>query len=389
MALIKKNLATVLAVIVAVIAITAGVVNKVKPTLFMALPFPISIILWAECFGNEMAPYFMPDAWSDEEIKTWTKPGDLIVSVGAKQGTNWMLYCTHQIRMKASEDADDLFLDVNVATPWMDLRQSRHGSWQEQKDRYNTTIISSTGKQYNYYWDNPRYPFRIFKSHYAPKETDGGVLPITTNRQLKFLGMVRNGLDIANSLILFFNDTTDDFRNLFGGFPPKSPPGDTLEDTAHKRINELLPGNLLDFVYFEYAKRWWQMKEEPNVLLLHYADAKRDLKGTVKKLAKFVEVDLTDEEVDKVTERCHIDHMRTIKDKFGYIMPLNLDDSFDNEKSRILIPGAVVRDGYIDNTHKHPFTDKHREDWKNAEEKVFGEFDPNLLRWAREGGPFE
>lgn len=83
-----------------------------------------------------------------------------------------MLYCVHQIRTKGTDSNDELFPDVSISTPWPDLVQSRKGSWAEQKNRYNTTIVSNE-RAMKEYWDSPSYPFRIFKSHFAPP-----VLPV-------------------------------------------------------------------------------------------------------------------------------------------------------------------------------------------------------------------
>jgi hypothetical protein len=134
------------------------------------------------------------------------------VATGAKSGTTFMLYCTHQIRTKGTDTNDDLFPDVSISTPWPDLRQSRDGTWAEQKDRYNTTIVE--GRPMSYYWDNPAYPFRIFKSHFAPPE-----LPVrkSSGKKIKYLAMARNGLDVAASMTSFYSAHTQKFRELWGG----------------------------------------------------------------------------------------------------------------------------------------------------------------------------
>ena len=63
---------------------------------------------------------------------------------------------------------------------------------------------------------------------------------------------------------------------------------------------------------------WWAHRHAPNVLLLHYADARKDLAGTVARIARFVGVDLTPDEATEVTRRCGIEHMKTISHKFDY-----------------------------------------------------------------------
>ena len=124
-----------------------------------------------------------------------------------------VLYCTHQIRTKGTDINDQLFPDVGITTPWPGLRQSRAGTWAEQKDRYNTTILAD-GKPMRYYWDNPSYPFRIFKSHFAPP-----VLPVRkkAGKKIKYIAMVRNGIDVAASMVPFFTAHTEEYRRLWGG----------------------------------------------------------------------------------------------------------------------------------------------------------------------------
>jgi hypothetical protein len=76
------------AVLVATVAIGAGSVAKLRPDLFMNLPFPLSIILWTATGSGGVPPYFIEEAWAEDEIKTWTRDGDLVVSTGAKSGTS-------------------------------------------------------------------------------------------------------------------------------------------------------------------------------------------------------------------------------------------------------------------------------------------------------------
>ena len=49
-------------------------------------------------------------------------------------------------------------------------------------------------------------------------------------------------------------------------------------------------------MYWKYVKQWWPMRDEPNVLLLHYSDVKRDLAGAVSRIASWLGVELTDDE---------------------------------------------------------------------------------------------
>ena len=270
----------------------------------------------------------------------------------------------------------------NVATPWPDLRQSRNGTWADQKERMNTTILGD-GTPLKDRWDNPRYPFRIFKSHFGPKES-GGTIPIRAYPKLRFLAMTRNGLDVVNSMTYFFSAHSDEFRNLWGGFPPDST-GDIAVD-SEARLQELSPGGLLQDIYFKYVTSWWPMRHEPNVLLMHYADAKKDLRGTVQRIADFVDVELSEEEVDKVTDRCGFKHMKKMQHLFDYSLPLNQDESWDNS-GRIMKPNNLIRQGK-NGGGKEFFSDDQIARWTQTEEDVLGSIDEEMLNWARNGGTY-
>jgi hypothetical protein len=367
---LNEFLLKTVAVLVATFAVSIGVVGKLSPHLFMNIP-NVGFILWAVT-GNTMPPYFSPDAWDEKEMSTWIKDGDVVVATGAKSGTTWMLYCGHQIRVKGSDQFN--YTDVSFSTPWPDLIHTPGGSWREQKPLMESTMLKEIGKTWGSLWNNPAFPFRIFKSHYTPE-----TLPIKKFPKVKFLAMTRSGLDIVASMVPFFDAHSQAFRNVWGGFPPAGSGNETAD--AETRLNELLPGNLLDQLYFPYVKEWWAYRNEPNVLLLHYADAKKDLAGLVTKLAGFYEVDLTDSEHARVVEKCGMKHMKANKDNFNYALPLHPD--FDGK--RIMQSGAMTRKG-TNGQGKLVFSSEQQEKWANMEVEQFTE--DGLLRWAREGGPY-
>ena len=129
-------------------------------------------------------------------------------------------------------------------------------------------------------------------------------------------------------------------------------------------------------IYFGYVKKWWPYRNDPNVLLMHYADVRKDLKGHVSKLAKFLDVELTESELETVTERCGIDHMKEKADQLRYLMPLNTDGGhWDVWKDHIVTKGGMTRHGRV-NTGGKIFSDKVVEMWTKAEEDMLGHLDP-------------
>ena len=152
-------------------------------------------------------------------------------------------------------------------------------------------------------------------------------------------------------------------------------------------MKDILPGGPMEGVYWDYVMDWWPYREDPNVLLLHYSDVRKDLKGHVAKIAKFVEVDLTEDELETVTQRCSFEHMKSLPDKFNYRMPLNTDTEYwDSKTDHMMESGSMTNKARVGGTGASIFHPKVVAQWKQAEEDKFGH-DPAMLKWAREGGP--
>ena len=41
-------------------------------------------------------------------------------------------------------------------------------------------------------------------------------------------------------------------------------------------------------MFFGFVASWWPLRHEKNVLLMHFADMKRDLSGAIRKVADFL-----------------------------------------------------------------------------------------------------
>lgn len=367
-----SRLVTGLTSIVVVVAITLGSTAKFAPHLFFLVP-QIGFILYAVTGGHPIPPFIIKDPF-EEDSRGWLKEDDVVVSVGAKSGTTWMLFCSHQIRVKGDDETYP-FVDVSLSTPWPGLIQTPGDNWDATREKMNTTILPD-GTKLKDYWDHSDYPFRIFKSHDLA-ETYGDL--IGKDNSIKILAMARNGLDVASSLVPFFDNHSDEIRRLWGNFPPAA--SGTMEEEAAIRIKQLQPGGMFESMYFDYVNSWWKVRKAKNVLLLHYSDAKKDLSGTVKRISDFYGVKLSSKEHKKVVEKCDFSYMKKHASMFDYQLPLN-----PKFKGRFMKSGKMIRKGILGDG-KATFTDEDREQWRKVEEEVFGD-DPEKLRWAREGGKF-
>ena len=89
------------------------------------------------------------------------------------------------------------------------------------------------------------------------------------------------------------------------------------DDAAEARLAELLPGGLVGNMHFNYVKQWWPHRSDPNVLLLHYADAVADPAANIRRIATFVGLDLTDIQVARIANLTSLRSMRNNSLRFS------------------------------------------------------------------------
>jgi aryl sulfotransferase len=62
---------------------------------------------------------------------------------------------------------------------------------------------------------------------------------------------------------------------------------------------------------------WWRLRDEPNVLLMHYHGMPRDLTGSIAEIADFLEIDVTTERLADVTHATTFDKVK--KNRTTYV----------------------------------------------------------------------
>jgi aryl sulfotransferase len=64
------------------------------------------------------------------------------------------------------------------------------------------------------------------------------------------------------------------------------------------------------------AAGYWAERHRPNVLILFYASMKRDLEGTVRRIAAFLDIQVPDEVIREVCRRSSFEYMKSIDSRF-------------------------------------------------------------------------
>ena len=79
------------------------------------------------------------------------------------------------------------------------MRHKPGETWAEMYKILNTHVLDG-GVKLKDRWDNPAYPFRVFKSHMTPfnglEYTSTASLPVRQFPKVKFIAISRNGMDM-------------------------------------------------------------------------------------------------------------------------------------------------------------------------------------------------
>jgi hypothetical protein len=73
--------------------------------------------------------------------------------------------------------------------------------------------------------------------------------------------------------------------------------------------------------YFKYNQAWFQNKNKFNILYVSYESLKQDFDQTLKKIAAFLNVQLTDEIIARTKKHASFEYMKAHETKFGEIAP--------------------------------------------------------------------
>lgn len=218
--------------------------------------------------------------WDSFEVR----PDDIVVATAYKAGTTW----TQNIVLHL------IFQDLEVRqigafSPWLD-KAFRDPS--EARD-----VLE------------PQTHRRVIKSHMP---FDG--LPIWPD--LKYIHVGRDPRDVFMSLWNFHSNFGEEMYEAFlttGVGPVPRPPEDISEYFDEWISRGAIEGETDGYPFWSCMKQtqtWWPARHRDNVLFLHFSDMKADLRGEIARVARFLEIDVSDEMLDGITERCGFASMK-------------------------------------------------------------------------------
>jgi aryl sulfotransferase len=220
--------------------------------------------------------HFDSTIWNDLVFRD----DDIVISTYAKAGTTWMQQIVGQLLFDGDPD-----LAVAEMSPWLDLRVP-------PKDVKLPLVEAQTHR-------------RFLKTH----------LPVDALRfspSAKYIYIGRDGRDVVWSM---YNHHANANRSWYEALndtpgrvgPPIEPPPDDIRqywrDWMARDGHPFWP-------FWENVRSWWQIRELPNVRLVHFANLKQDMETQIQRIAEFLGVRIRESRWEAIVRHCSFDWMK-------------------------------------------------------------------------------
>mgnify|MGYP001825167494 CR=1 FL=1 len=210
-------------------------------------------------------------------LQTELSPDDVVISTFPKCGTTWSAQIAHGLRATGDMSFDNL----GQVFPWFEM------------GHYFGQDLESTRA----------FTPALFKSHMELSELPSGA---------KVINIIRNPGDTLMSYYNFWADKLFSRSDI------------TLDMMARQffiRDRSDSPRNMFRLNYFQHLVDFHTTQHDGPVLYLAYEDMKTDLPAAVRRIAEFMNIDLTRALADKVTQQASFEFMSQHKDKFSEQVP--------------------------------------------------------------------
>ena len=294
---------------------------------------------WPQKTREYHTHHFDSTIWNDLEFRD----DDIVSAIYAKSGTTW----TQQIIGQLLFDADPN-LEVAELSPWLDLRVP-------PKEVKLPRVESQQNR-------------RFLKTH----------LPVDALRfspQARYLYIGRDGRDVVWSLYNHHANANQSWYDALNetpgrvGPPIERPPSDILQYWRDWMDRDGYPFH----PFWENVRSWWEIRDLSNVMLLHFADLKRDMPGEIRRIAAFLDIGIDEALWDDILKHCSFEWMKQNATK-----SVPLGGAFWDAGAEVFINRGV----------NGRWTDRLSADaCVEYEERARSELGEECSRWLQQGGP--
>ena len=236
-----------------------------------------------------------PDSYSDLPLKTrelrchladstiWNdvriRDGDIVIVTWAKSGTTWTQQIVSQLLFDGAED-----ISAAAMSPWVDFRLGA-------ADR----LALLEGQTHR----------RFLKTHLPVDAL--GISPMA-----KYIYLGRDGRDALWSYHNHFRTLRAERLATINDAPGRlGPPLERPPVSVREYFRAWLEQDGYPFwPFWSHVRGWWAIRRLPNVELLHFNALKRDLAGSIRSIAAFLDIPINEASFPAILEHCSFDWMK-------------------------------------------------------------------------------
>ena len=202
---------------------------------------------------------------------------DIVVAAYVKSGTNWMMQIAHQLAFHGNGE----FEHIHCVVPWPDTADGGPMSGYAIPVDDPSVWMASPERR------------RVIKTHF-----DWTLLPYS--EEARYISVIRDPKDVFVSSYHFFAKST--LRSSI-----------SIDTWLELFLSERCP---MWGSWAASTASYWAQRHKPNVLIVSFKAMKRDLRGTVRRVAEFLDIRVSDEVIDRVAEQSSFEYMKRVDEKF-------------------------------------------------------------------------
>ncbi|MBU2580476.1 MAG: sulfotransferase domain-containing protein [Alphaproteobacteria bacterium] len=214
--------------------------------------------------------------WNDFKFRD----DDIIISTYAKSGTTWTQQIVSQLLFDGAAG-----VPAAEMSPWVDMRIP-------PKEVKLPELEKQTHR-------------RFLKTHLP-------VDAIVFSPKAKYIYIARDGRDVAWSFYNHHANANEAYYDAVNNSPGRvGPPFERPADNAVDYFRGWLENDGHPYwPFWVNIRTWWEIRDLPNVLLLHFADMKADMPGAIRKIAEFLEIPIKEDKWPAILEHCSFEYMK-------------------------------------------------------------------------------
>jgi aryl sulfotransferase len=205
---------------------------------------------------------------------------DIVIGTWAKSGTTWMQQIVAQLIYEGNPE-----IPSQLLSPWLEFRVL-------DREMIDAELAQQTQR-------------RFIKTHLP-------VDALVFSEKAKYLYIGRDFPDVVWSLYNHLYYAVDEFYEMVNDTPGRvGPPLERPGENIYEFWQQLLRNDCHPiWSFWENVRTWWEVRQLPNVMLLHFNDLKKELPGEIRRIAEFLEIPIDESKWDAIVEHCSFDWMK-------------------------------------------------------------------------------